>query len=155
MKLVYLEIIRISVFESIEAQTCIISVPFCTKALKSNKEINQRPFMVSRVTCRPVSLWGAGGERLHRWSSGEEPSCPLTWLGAFWIQVTSTYTRIWSRLESADNPRSVHRAGSLYVSCLSALETAGCVSAGGALREPVVPVVPVCSGHVMRSLHQS
>lgn len=100
MKLVYLEIIRISVFESIEAQTCIISVPFCTKALESNKEINQRPCMVSRVTCHLVSLWGAEGERLHRYCPvGRSPAAPGRGLepsGSRSLRLTSGSRTVWS-----------------------------------------------------------
>ena len=76
MKLVYLEIIRISVFESIEAQTCIISVPFCTKAFESNKEINQRPFMVSRVTRHPVSLGEQEEKGFIDGPVGRSPAAP-------------------------------------------------------------------------------
>lgn len=131
MKLVYLEIIRISVFESIEAQTCIISVPFCTKALESNKEVNQRPCMVSRVTRRLVSLWGAGGERLHRYSPvGRSPAAPGRGLepsGSRLLRLTSGSRAAWSlqTIHGActtlpESRQFLRRPGSLQVGCQTA-----------------------------------
>ena len=127
MKLVYLEIIRISVFESIEAQTCIISVPFCTKALESNKEITQHPFMVSRVTRHPVSLGEQEEKGFIDGPVGRSPAAPgrgvepsgsrsLPLLGSRAVWSLQTIRRVCTTL-----PES----GQFSVGCLSASETAG------------------------------
>lgn len=64
MKLVYLEIIRISVFESIEAQTCVTPYRSVLKHLSLiNKEISAHCWCPGSPGL--ALLWGVGGERLR------------------------------------------------------------------------------------------
>ena len=82
-----------------------------------------------------VLLWGAEGERLCQWSTGEEPSHPWLWLGAFWIHslLLALGSRATWRLEMIhevcttlpETRQFFHRPVSLYVECLSIAETAG------------------------------